>query len=84
LAAAIDQPARGVAVARVHVEIGAEDPVVFRQMRREHRRCVDDTGAPPMTLHFLQRDDVGVRDFASDAREVVSVVRCRDRIGCCR
>ena len=71
---AINQPARGVAVTGVYVEIGSVNPVVFGQMRSEHSRSVDATGALPVTLHFLQGDDVSVLDLASDAREIVPVV----------
>jgi len=71
---AINQPARGVAVTRVHVEIGAVDPMVLGQMRPEHGRSVDATRALPVALHLLQGDDVGGLDLAGDAREVVPVV----------
>jgi len=74
LTPAIDQPASGVAVTRVHVEIGAVDPIVLGQMRPEHRRSVDATRALPMALHLLQGDDVCGLDLAGDAREVVPVV----------
>ena len=74
LTPAIDQPARGVAVAGVHVEVRPVDPAVLGQMRGEHRGRVDATGTLPMAVHFLQSDDVGALDLAGDAREVVAVV----------
>jgi hypothetical protein len=47
---------------------------VLRQVLREDGGSVDLTGTLPMPLHFLQRDDVGVPNFAGDAREVVPLV----------
>jgi hypothetical protein len=48
--------------------------MVFGQMRREDSGLVDAPGALPVTLHFLQGDNVGVLDLARDASEVVSVI----------
>ena len=63
-----------IAIARVHVEIRAVDPVMLGEQRAEHRRRIDAAGTLPVTVDFLQRDDVGVPYFGRDAREVVAAV----------
>jgi hypothetical protein len=74
LPAPIDEPAFRVAIAGIHIEIGTVDPVMLGKLCTQGGSGVDATRAPPMALHLLQGDDVGVLDLAGDASEVVAVI----------
>src|SRR5205807_7270477 len=54
--------------------------MVLRKMRREHGRRVDATGALPMPIDFLQRDDIGVPHLRRDARQIVAAVAAQSEL----
>ncbi len=56
------------------VDAGAVDPVIVVEQARNLRGLILVTGARPVTLDFLQGDDVGALDFARDALEVEALV----------
>ena len=56
------------------LRLDAEDPVMLGQSRGEHRRHVDVARALTITLHFLQRDQVGAFDLSGDAPEIVLAI----------
>src|SRR6266567_5068602 len=64
--------------------IGAVDPVMLGKLTTEDGRGIDTTGALPMPVDFLQRDDVGVSYLGRDARKIVSAVLAEPKLNVVR
>ncbi len=58
----------------MQIDAGAVDPVIAAEQLCNLGGLILVAGARPVTLHFLQGDDVGAVDFARDALQVEALV----------
>ena len=64
----------GLRGARIDIEVRAIGPIVFIQHPSQQHRLIDVTATVPITLDFLQGDDIGAVDFAGDPFQIETVV----------
>ena len=85
LTAPVDHRAVARPLARIHVEIGAVDPVVIGQQDAQFGRLIGRRAvARPESVDLVQADHVGAIDGRGDPPEVEPVVPAPGRIGCCK
>ena len=79
----------GINQVGIHIEVGAIDEMVLRQVIRQDRGGVNHATALPEPVHLLKADDIGIRDLGRDTREIIVPIRsqpvldiiCRDPHG---